>query len=126
MDCSSPVLVVFFIISMMAMCWACLSLICIFKLYTQRNVPNRTHPRQPQRSFPELAGHSFKSAIVDGDVCYACMEREANTVLLCPNQHGGLCFQCSQKIIEAKVTCPLCRQQVTGLVYMVLAVAEEV
>lgn len=48
-------------------------------------------------------------------VCKICYEREVGCALE-PCQHHAFCLRCSQRLTDLKEKCPLCRQEVTGLI----------
>lgn len=48
-------------------------------------------------------------------VCKICYEREVGCALE-PCRHHAFCLRCSQRLTDLKEKCPLCRQEVTGLI----------
>lgn len=48
-------------------------------------------------------------------MCKICYEREVGCALE-PCRHHAFCLLCSQRLADLKENCPLCRQEVTGLI----------
>ena len=117
---SASAAVAFFVVSGMLMCCGSMAFYFIFRVWSRQRSINRPLPSPPlpPRPIQEIIIPSIKSEIYGGEICYTCMEKEANTVLLCPNSHTGLCIECARKIMQNNMACPLCRQEVSGMVHL--------
>ena len=118
-DASATALTVF-VSSGMGVFMTSMIVFCMYKLWRNRVIPNAP-PVQP-RPIPaiqtEIVIPAIKHDISNGESCYACMDAEADTLLLNCG-HSGLCVACARKIIHANQRCPLCRQVLTGMIHMI-------
>jgi hypothetical protein len=114
---SASTAVAFFVVSGMLMCCGSLMFFFVYRVWTHQRALTRPQPA-PARPIQEIVIPSIKAEIYSGDCCYTCMEKEANTILLCPSNHAGLCVDCARKIIQHNMQCPLCRQDVSGMVHL--------
>ena len=115
---STAVTILFLItVGMLVLCSSVIML-TLFRIWERQNVLNRPAPQPRLTPMQEIVIPSIKAEICDGETCYACMEKEANTILLCANNHTGLCIDCARKIVQANMACPLCRQPVSGMVHL--------
>ncbi|EEA05215.1 zinc finger, C3HC4 type domain-containing protein [Cryptosporidium muris RN66] len=49
------------------------------------------------------------------DLCVICLTNPKQTILL-PCRHACLCIECTSNLLARKISCPVCRQCVSGLV----------
>ena len=114
---SASTAVAFFVVSGMLMCCGSVMFFFVYRVWKHQRTITRPQP-MPTRPIQEIVIPSIKAEIYSGDCCYTCMEKEANTILLCPSNHAGLCMDCARKIIQHNMQCPLCRQDVSGMVHL--------
>ena len=74
---------------------------------------------------PELIEDEFNDASISGDtntkqeenVCHVCLlTRNENFALLHNDYvHGGFCQSCAEHLTDIKVNCPICREEIKGI-----------
>ena len=91
-----------------------ITLICLLILYIS-HIWHAGATVSPSATPITLIEHTHN----DGEHCYTCMDKRANTILLNCG-HTGLCVGCARTIMQANQNCPLCRQGLSGMIHMIL------
>ena len=116
----SMAMIAVFAMSGLAVCFASMSIACIYKLWSRfRSIQSTDQPVQlpPPAIIIETEQPELMSDIEEGELCYICTERRASTILMnC--SHRGLCFQCTKTLIREKKSCPLCRAELVGMIHL--------